>query len=161
MHQAIINLDAAPAPAGSMTVVLGSGWPGILLHEAVGHGLEGDFNRKGSSIFSGRIGERVAAKGVTVVDDGTEQFDGTVRAVVVNPNIGQAWSTKRLHTWLKIGLHPAPAPPSSSSTWPRRSLPQNISSPTKKVGMPPPPRDGHLSVGGEFGLHFGVLGGHK
>ena len=71
VHQAVINLDAAPAPAGNMTVVLGSGWPGILLHEAVGHGLEGDFNRKGSSIFSGRIGERVAAKGVTVVDDGT------------------------------------------------------------------------------------------
>jgi TldD protein len=71
VHQAIINLDAKPAPAGNMTVVLGSGWPGILLHEAVGHGLEGDFNRKGSSTFSGRVGERVAAKGVTVVDDGT------------------------------------------------------------------------------------------
>ncbi|MDO8413767.1 MAG: metalloprotease TldD [Gallionellaceae bacterium] len=71
VHQAVVNLDARPAPAGNMTVVLGSGWPGILLHEAVGHGLEGDFNRKGSSTFSGRIGERVAAKGVTVVDDGT------------------------------------------------------------------------------------------
>ena len=71
VHQAVTNLDAKPAPAGSMTVVLGSGWPGILLHEAVGHGLEGDFNRKGSSAFSGRVGERVAAKGVTVVDDGT------------------------------------------------------------------------------------------
>lgn len=71
VHQALINLDAKPAPAGSMTVVLGSGWPGILLHEAIGHGLEGDFNRKGSSAFSGRIGERVAATGVTVVDDGT------------------------------------------------------------------------------------------
>ncbi|MDY7578180.1 metalloprotease TldD [Herbaspirillum sp. RTI4] len=68
---ALVNLDARPAPAGAMTVVLGSGWPGILLHEAIGHGLEGDFNRKGSSTFSGRIGERVAAKGVTVVDDGT------------------------------------------------------------------------------------------
>ncbi|PTQ82638.1 metalloprotease TldD [Nitrosomonas ureae] len=71
VHQAIVNLDARPAPAGTMTVVLGSGWPGILLHEAIGHGLEGDFNRKGSSAFSGRIGERVAAPGVTVVDDGT------------------------------------------------------------------------------------------
>lgn len=70
-HEAMTNLQARPAPAGQMPVVLGSGWPGILLHEAVGHGLEGDFNRKGSSIFSGRIGERVAAKGVTVVDDGT------------------------------------------------------------------------------------------
>jgi len=68
---ALVNLDARPAPAGPMTVVLGPGWPGILLHEAIGHGLEGDFNRKGSSTFSGRIGERVAAKGVTVVDDGT------------------------------------------------------------------------------------------
>ena len=71
VHQAVVNFDAAPAPAGNMTVVLGSGWPGILLHEAIGHGLEGDFNRKGSSAFSGRIGERVAAAGVTVVDDGT------------------------------------------------------------------------------------------
>ncbi|EGF30477.1 TldD protein [Oxalobacteraceae bacterium IMCC9480] len=68
---ALVNLDARPAPAGPMTVVLGPGWPGILLHEAIGHGLEGDFNRKGSSTFAGRIGERVAAKGVTVVDDGT------------------------------------------------------------------------------------------
>lgn len=71
VHQASISLQAKPAPAGNMTVVLGSGWPGILLHEAVGHGLEGDFNRKGSSTFAGRIGERVASKGVTVVDDGT------------------------------------------------------------------------------------------
>ncbi|MEX8493170.1 metalloprotease TldD [Sphaerotilus sp.] len=71
VHAALTNLDSRPAPAGEMTVVLGSGWPGILLHEAVGHGLEGDFNRKGSSTFSGRIGERVAAKGVTVLDDGT------------------------------------------------------------------------------------------
>lgn len=71
VHQAIVNLGADPAPAGTMTVVLGSGWPGILLHEAVGHGLEGDFNRKGSSTFSGRVGTRVAAPGVTVVDDGT------------------------------------------------------------------------------------------
>jgi TldD protein len=71
VSQALTNLDAKPAPAGTMTVVLGSGWPGILLHEAIGHGLEGDFNRKGSSAFSGRIGERVAAPGVTVVDDGT------------------------------------------------------------------------------------------
>ena len=68
---ALTNLEARPAPAGEMTVVLGSGWPGILLHEAIGHGLEGDFNRKGSSAFSGKIGQRVAAKGVTVLDDGT------------------------------------------------------------------------------------------
>lgn len=68
---ALVNLDAIAAPAGAQTVVLGSGWPGILLHEAIGHGLEGDFNRKGTSAFSGRIGEKVAAADVTVVDDGT------------------------------------------------------------------------------------------
>lgn len=68
---AMTNLESRPAPAGEMVVVLGPGWPGILLHEAVGHGLEGDFNRKGSSAFSGRVGQRVAAKGVTVLDDGT------------------------------------------------------------------------------------------
>ncbi len=71
VNAALVNLESRPAPAGPMTVVLGPGWPGVLLHEAIGHGLEGDFNRKGSSAFSGRIGERVAAKGVTVVDDGT------------------------------------------------------------------------------------------
>ena len=71
IEQALVNLDAVAAPAGSMTVVLGPGWPGILLHEAIGHGLEGDFNRKGTSAFAGRIGERVATDSVTVVDDGT------------------------------------------------------------------------------------------
>ncbi len=70
-RQALLNLEAVPAPAGTMTVVLGPGWPGILLHEAIGHGLEGDFNRKGTSAFANRIGERVAAPGCTVVDDGT------------------------------------------------------------------------------------------
>lgn len=71
LRQALVNLDSVPAPAGEMTVVLGPGWPGVLLHEAVGHGLEGDFNRKKTSAFSGLMGERVAAPGVTVVDDGT------------------------------------------------------------------------------------------
>ena len=71
VNAALTNLASRPAPAGEMTVVLGAGWPGILLHEAIGHGLEGDFNRKGSSAFSGKIGKRVAAKGVTVLDDGT------------------------------------------------------------------------------------------
>jgi TldD protein len=71
VSQALTNLEARPAPAGTMTVVLGPGWPGVLLHEAVGHGLEGDFNRKGSSAFSGRLGQRVASRGVTVIDDGT------------------------------------------------------------------------------------------
>ncbi len=71
VNAALMNLQARPAPAGEMTVVLGPGWPGVLLHEAVGHGLEGDFNRKGSSAFAGMMGKRVAAKGVTVLDDGT------------------------------------------------------------------------------------------
>jgi TldD protein len=71
VDQALVNIESVPAPAGDMTVLLGPGWPGVLLHEAVGHGLEGDFNRKGTSAFSGRIGTRVAAPGVTVVDDGS------------------------------------------------------------------------------------------
>jgi len=71
LRQALLNLDAVDAPAGAMPVVLGAGWPGVLLHEAVGHGLEGDFNRKGTSTYAGRIGQRVAAPGVTIVDDGT------------------------------------------------------------------------------------------
>lgn len=73
VRQALVNLEAGEAPAGNMTVVLGAGWPGILLHEAIGHGLEGDFNRKGTSAFSGRVGERVASELCTVVDDGTLQ----------------------------------------------------------------------------------------
>ncbi|HEV7164573.1 MAG TPA: metalloprotease TldD [Gammaproteobacteria bacterium] len=71
VRQALVNLEASPAPAGTMTVVLGPGWPGILLHEAIGHGLEGDFNRKGTSAFSGRMGQKVASELCTVVDDGT------------------------------------------------------------------------------------------
>jgi len=71
LHQALVNLESVAAPAGEMTVLVGPGWPGVLLHEAVGHGLEGDFNRKGTSAFSGRIGDRVGAPGVTVVDDGS------------------------------------------------------------------------------------------
>src|SRR6185437_12547911 len=71
LRQALVNLDSVPAPAGEMEVVLGAGWPGVMLHEAVGHGLEGDFNRKKTSAFAGLMGQQVAAKGVTVVDDGT------------------------------------------------------------------------------------------
>jgi len=82
VRQALVNLEAVDAPAGAMTVVLGSGWPGVLLHEAVGHGLEGDFNRKGSSAFSGRVGERVASPLVTVVDDGT--LDGRRGSLTVD-----------------------------------------------------------------------------
>ncbi|MCX8519148.1 MAG: metalloprotease TldD [Methylophilaceae bacterium] len=71
VHEAIVNLASVAAPAGAMTVVLGPGWPGILLHEAIGHGLEGDFNRKGSSAFSQHLGQQVAARGITIIDDGT------------------------------------------------------------------------------------------
>ena len=73
VRQALVNLDAVAAPAGEMDVVLGAGWPGVMLHEAVGHGLEGDFNRKKTSAFAGLMGQQVAAKGVTVIDDGTMQ----------------------------------------------------------------------------------------
>src|SRR5439155_7668905 len=74
IREALVNLESVPAPAGEMDVVLGSGWPGVMLHEAVGHGLEGDFNRKQTSAFAGLMGKRVASKGVTVVDDGTMQL---------------------------------------------------------------------------------------
>jgi TldD protein len=98
VNAALTNLESRPAPAGEMTVVLGPGWPGVLLHEAVGHGLEGDFNRKGSSAFAGRIGKRVAAKGVTVLDDGTlpdrrgslnvdDEGEATQRTVLIEDGI--------------------------------------------------------------------------
>jgi TldD protein len=116
VHQAVINLHAAPAPAGQMTVVLGSGWPGILLHEAVGHGLEGDFNRKGSSTFSGRIGQRVASKGVTVVDDGTiadrrgslnidDEGNATQRTVLIEDGILKGYMQDSLNARL-MGVAP-------------------------------------------------------
>jgi len=116
VHQAVTNLNAAPAPAGQMTVVLGSGWPGILLHEAVGHGLEGDFNRKGSSTFSGRIGQRVAAKGVTVIDDGTiadrrgslnidDEGNPTQRTVLIEDGILRGYMQDSLNARL-MGVAP-------------------------------------------------------
>ncbi len=116
VHQAVTNLNAEPAPAGQMTVVLGSGWPGILLHEAVGHGLEGDFNRKGSSAFSGRLGQRVAAKGVTVIDDGTisdrrgslnidDEGNATQRTVLIEDGILKAYMQDSLNARL-MGVAP-------------------------------------------------------
>jgi len=116
VHQAITNLDADPAPAGRMTVVLGSGWPGILLHEAVGHGLEGDFNRKGSSTFTGRVGQRVAAKGVTVIDDGTiadrrgslnidDEGNPTQRTVLIEDGILRGYMQDSLNARL-MGVAP-------------------------------------------------------
>ena len=111
VHQALTNLGAKAAPAGQMTVVLGPGWPGILLHEAVGHGLEGDFNRKGSSTFSGRVGQRVAAKGVNVVDDGTmpgrrgslsidDEGNPTQRTVLIEDGILKGYLQDRLNARL-------------------------------------------------------------
>ena len=116
VHQAVTNLDAVPAPAGAMTVVLGSGWPGILLHEAIGHGLEGDFNRKGSSAFTGRIGQRVAAPGVTVVDDGTipdrrgslnidDEGNPTQRTVLIEDGILKGYMQDSLNARL-MGVAP-------------------------------------------------------
>ncbi|HEY6895875.1 MAG TPA: metalloprotease TldD [Rhodocyclaceae bacterium] len=116
VHQARVNLNARPAPAGNMTVVLGNGWPGILLHEAIGHGLEGDFNRKGSSAFAGRVGQRVAAKGVTVVDDGTlvnrrgslsvdDEGNPTQRTVLIEDGILQGYLQDSLNARL-MGVPP-------------------------------------------------------
>jgi TldD protein len=111
LESALVNLESVAAPAGEMTVVLGPGWPGILLHEAVGHGLEGDFNRKGTSAFSGRIGERVAAPGVTVVDDGSindrrgsltidDEGTPTERTVLIEDGILKGYMQDRLNARL-------------------------------------------------------------
>ncbi len=109
--QAVLNLSARDAPAGTMTVVLGHGWPGILLHEAIGHGLEGDFNRKGTSAFSGRVGTQVAAKGVTVVDDGTlerrrgslnvdDEGHATQRTVLIEDGVLNGYMQDRMNAGL-------------------------------------------------------------
>ncbi|MEO5765656.1 MAG: metalloprotease TldD [Casimicrobiaceae bacterium] len=113
---ALTNLAARPAPAGTMTVVLGNGWPGILLHEAIGHGLEGDFNRKETSAFSGRVGEQVAVKGITVVDDGTmdrrrgslnhdDEGNPTQRTVLIEDGILRCYMQDRLNAGL-MGVAP-------------------------------------------------------
>jgi len=113
---ALLNLAAREAPAGPMTVVLGPGWPGILLHEAIGHGLEGDFNRKGTSAFSGRVGERVAAKGITVIDDGTiaerrgslnvdDEGNATRRTVLIEDGVLTGYMQDRLNAAL-MGVAP-------------------------------------------------------
>lgn len=116
LAQALVNLESVAAPAGEMPVVLGPGWPGVLLHEAVGHGLEGDFNRKGTSAFSGRIGERVAAPGVTVVDDGAiggrrgsltidDEGTPTRRNVLIEDGILKGYIQDRLNARL-MGVEP-------------------------------------------------------
>ncbi|MBX7528044.1 metalloprotease TldD [Qipengyuania vesicularis] len=116
VRQALVNLDSVAAPAGEQTVLLGPGWPGVLLHEAVGHGLEGDFNRKGTSVFSGRIGERVAAPGVTVVDDGNmaerrgslsidDEGTPTRETVLIEDGILKGYMQDRLNARL-MGVEP-------------------------------------------------------
>src|SRR3954468_7615221 len=116
LAQALVNLESVAAPAGEMTVVLGPGWPGVLLHEAIGHGLEGDFNRKGTSAFSGRIGERVAAPGVTVVDDGAmdrrrgsltidDEGTPTRRTCLIEDGILKGYLQDRLNARL-MGMEP-------------------------------------------------------
>ncbi|MCL6683785.1 metalloprotease TldD [Sphingomonas alba] len=116
LAQALVNLESIAAPAGEMTVVCGPGWPGVLLHEAIGHGLEGDFNRKGTSAFSGRIGERVASPGVTVVDDGAilnrrgsltidDEGTPTGRTVLIEDGILKGYMQDRLNARL-MGMEP-------------------------------------------------------
>jgi TldD protein len=116
LAQALTNLESVAAPAGEMPVVLGPGWPGVLLHEAVGHGLEGDFNRKGTSAFSGKIGERVAAPGVTVIDDGAmlqrrgsltidDEGTPTRRTVLIEDGILKGYLQDRLNARL-MGMEP-------------------------------------------------------
>ena len=116
VRQALVNLDSIAAPAGETTVLLGSGWPGILLHEAVGHGLEGDFNRKGTSAFSGRVGERVAVPGVTVIDDGSiaqrrgslsidDEGTPTRETVLIEDGILKGYMQDRLNARL-MGVEP-------------------------------------------------------
>ncbi len=116
LAQALVNLDSVAAPAGEMTVLLGPGWPGVLLHEAIGHGLEGDFNRKGTSAFSGRIGERVAASGITIVDDGSmldrrgslsidDEGTPTRETVLIEDGILKGYMQDRLNARL-MGVEP-------------------------------------------------------
>ncbi len=116
LRQALVNLGAVPAPAGEMPVVLGSGWPGVLLHEAVGHGLEGDFNRKKTSVFTGLMGTRIATKGVTVVDDGTleghrgsltvdDEGTPTERTVLIEDGVLRGHMQDRMNARL-MGMEP-------------------------------------------------------
>ncbi len=116
LRLALLNLESVPAPAGEMEVVLGSGWPGILLHEAIGHGLEGDFNRKKTSAFSGLLGERVAAPGVTVIDDGTisdkrgsltidDEGTPTQKTVLIEDGILKGYMQDRMNARL-MGVEP-------------------------------------------------------
>ena len=132
VRQALVNLRRCRRPAGTMTVVLGPGWPGVLLHEAIGHGLEGDFNRKGTSAFSGRIGERVAAPGCTVVDDGTlaarrgslnidDEGTPTQCTTLIEDGVLRGYMQDRLNARLMGGSRPAMAGANRSRTSPCRA----------------------------------------
>ena len=116
IQKAEVNLQSIPAPAGEMEVVLGPGWPAVLLHEAVGHGLEGDFNRKGTSVYAGRIGEQVAARGVTIIDDGSidarrgslsfdDEGTPTQRTVLIEDGILKGYMQDRMNARL-MGMQP-------------------------------------------------------
>ncbi len=129
---ALVNLDAEPAPAGEMDVVLGPGWPGVLLHEAVGHGLEGDFNRKGTSAFSGMLGQRVAAPGVNVVDDGTienrrgslnvdDEGTPTSRTVLIEDGILKGYLQDRMNARL---MNVAPTGNGRRESYAHRPMPR-------------------------------------
>ena len=158
VRQAVVLLDAAPAPAGAMPVVLGNGWPGILLHEAVGHGLEGDFNRKGTSAFTGRVGQQVASPLCTIVDDGTIQNrrgslavddEGTPGQynVLIEKGILKGYMQDKLNCaidgrgadrqWSKriIRAHSNAADDQHLTCWPVRTIHRKLSSPLTKDSM--------------------------
>lgn len=103
LRKALVNLDAVDAHAGEMTVVLGPGWPAVLLHEAIGHGLEGDFNRKKSSAFSGLMGEKIAADGITIVDDGTlKDRRGARSPLMMKERLHNVRRSSKTGAWLAI-----------------------------------------------------------
>ena len=124
LRQALVNLESVPAPAGEMEVVLGSGWPGILLHEAIGHGLEGDFNRKKTSAFSGLVGQRIAAPGVTVVDDGT--IPDRRGSLTVDDEGTPSGRTVMIEDGVLPRLHPGPAERPADGRAPDRQRPAAI-----------------------------------
>jgi TldD protein len=162
VRQALVNLEARPAPAGVMSVVLGPGWPGILLHEAIGHGLEGNFNRKGTSAFSGRVGQRVAARGVTVVDDGTiperrgslsvdDEGNPTTRSVLIEDGILRGYLQDRLNARL-MGV----APTGNGRRESYASIPMPRMTNTFMLGGDKDPAEIIASVQrGLYAVHFG------
>ena len=159
---ALLNLGAREAPAGPMTVVLGPGWPGILLHEAIGHGLEGDFNRKETSAFSGRVGERVAAKGITVIDDGTiferrgslnvdDEGNATRRTVLIEDGVLTGYMQDRMNAAL---MKVAPTGNGRRESFAHRSMPRMTN--TIRLAGSHDPAEILASVGdGLYAANFG------